>query len=67
MKEIKVCKPEYTSTWNPIWPWQYGGKRWTITCGNCEHSWSTKIPVVPKLSAICPACGTVNQWQVGIK
>lgn len=39
-------------------------KKWTITCGNCQHSWKEKIPCTEICSALCPCCGAQNLWSL---
>lgn len=41
-----------------------GNKKWTITCGKCEHTWKEKVPVNEKCSAVCPSCSTQNIWSL---
>ncbi len=42
-----------------------GKKKWQITCGNCEHVWYEKVPLVDMCSAICPCCRQQNVWDSG--
>lgn len=48
---------------NGLWNHLTEKKKWTITCGVCEHTWSEKVPIHDLCSAICPACRTINQME----
>lgn len=41
-------------------------KKWQITCGKCEHSFSEKLIVNEICSAICPCCKTQNKWSYSL-
>ncbi len=40
------------------------GPKWTITCGDCEATFSKRIPVIDRPGIICPHCGTVNILRI---
>ena len=66
-QETTHVTPDYLRCWNPIWPWQYvTGKPFTVTCGQCRHTWRAKVAVAPYMSARCPECRAVNEWEAGI-
>jgi len=48
---------------NGLWNHFTGKKKWEITCGKCEHTWSEKVPIRKLCSAICPCCQTQNIWD----
>jgi hypothetical protein len=48
---------------NGMWNHFTGMKKWTITCGECEHSWQQKVPIHEICSALCPCCGAQNKWS----
>ncbi len=66
MSNQNVVIPAQVHTWNPIWPWQYGGKKFTVTCGDCRHTWQAKLPVSTNMSALCPCCEAQNVWSMEI-
>lgn len=63
----RLIEPTSVTTWNPIWPWQYiFGKKWTITCGDCQNTWRERLPVAEHYQAVCDECGAANTWTVEI-
>jgi hypothetical protein len=48
---------------NGLWNRFSGKKKWSVTCGRCEHTWSVKIPIRDKCSGICPCCRAQNKWS----
>jgi len=51
---------------NGLWNIFTGLKKYRITCGDCKFIWDQKVPFArddPRAVAICPACGTVNEWS----
>jgi len=42
------------------------GPKWTITCGNCEGTFSKRIPMVDSPGIPCPYCGAVNILDIEI-
>lgn len=51
---------------NGLYNWITGRKKWTITCGACQHTWKEKVPLHDIASAICsnPSCGAQNLWFI---
>lgn len=48
---------------NGLWNHFTGRKKWEITCGHCDHTWSEKVPIREVCSAVCPCCHTQNKWS----
>lgn len=48
---------------NGFWNHFTGRKKWTITCGKCDHTWTEKVPIKDISSAICPCCKSQNKWS----
>lgn len=48
---------------NGLWNVFTNRKKWTVSCGNCGHSWQEKVLIVERCSAICPCCRTQNVWS----
>lgn len=42
-----------------------GKKKYRITCGECEHTYSDKVYFSYEINAssVCPCCGTQNKWS----
>lgn len=58
----KATTPAYIQS-SGLWNHLTGNKKWTITCGNCEHTWKAKLPIVETITAICPHCSVMNKWS----
>lgn len=45
-----------------------GRKKWTITCGNCHHTWVERVPIAKNCSAVCvnPNCRAQNVWPIAV-
>lgn len=48
---------------NGLWNAFSGMKRWTVTCGHCKYTWAEKLPIVERITTICPHCDVVNVWS----
>jgi len=42
------------------------GPKWNITCGNCEITFSARIPLVDTPGIICPYCKITNILELTI-
>ena len=49
--------------WNPFTQ----RKRFTVTCGSCDHTYKDKVICqTDKLSSICPNCRRLNIWSLSV-
>ena len=50
---------------NGLWNIFSGKKKYIVTCGNCEHTYSDKVYFKSNdtASSICPCCNTQNTWS----
>lgn len=50
---------------NGLWNHFTGRKRYSIRCGQCEHSYTDKVlfSTGDRASSLCPACGAQNVWS----
>lgn len=49
---------------NGLWNVFTGRKKYTIRCGDCQHTWTDKVSFATGdiASSICPCCGAQNTW-----
>ena len=50
---------------NGLWNIFTGKKKYHITCGNCDHSYSDKVvfSIGDTASSVCPCCNAQNLWS----
>jgi hypothetical protein len=49
---------------NGLWNHFTGRKKYTIKCGECEHTWTDKVSfATDTASSLCPCCGAQNKWS----
>ena len=36
---------------------------WTLQCGICGHRFDARKEVAPRMTVLCPNCGTYNVWN----
>lgn len=50
---------------NGLWNIFTGKKKYTVTCGNCGHSYQDKVvfSTTDVASSICPGCNAQNRWS----
>lgn len=49
---------------NGLWNVFTNKKKYTITCGNCSHTYSDKVYfIIDDASSICPNCKKRNKWK----
>lgn len=58
----KKCSPDFVGANGLCNPFT-NTKKWTITCGECRHTWKEKIPLAELVSALCPCCLVQNTWS----
>ena len=61
---MQTITPKWIAA-NGLWNWFTGRKKYTITCGSCEHEFRVKVPFSQTDRAMgrCPMCGEVNAWS----
>jgi hypothetical protein len=59
MKRVKPRRLFANGLWNPF----THRKKYTVVCGECEHTFDEKVSfVTDNATAVCPACGALNYW-----
>lgn len=50
---------------NGLWnPWTRR-KRFSLECGDCDHTYDDKIPIMGEAaSSLCPCCGAQNKFSL---
>jgi len=58
----KVVIPKRAEGYNISWNLNlFSGAKWTIVCGQCEHTFQARLPLVNYPTVTCPRCNTVNK------
>lgn len=58
-RQVKADAIAGNGIWNPF----TGNKTWTVTCGDCRHTYKDTVPLVEAVSSLCPCCGAQNTWS----
>ena len=61
-REFKVVAPRHLVA-NGLYNIFNDTKKWRIWCGSCGYVWDERRPVEYTVSAVCPSCRMLNQWD----
>ena len=65
MQNVKIVTPAAFSSMNMSWNLNlFSGPKATIRCGECQGTFTHRIPLIDYPTIVCPFCGTLNRIPV---
>ena len=65
---MKWVRPKSLTGWNFTPLVLFGkGPQFTITCGQCEGTFTCRVPYADEPGVQCPCCGVVNKLPLKVR